>query len=143
MKKINRMKLSWMAFGLIASCAFIGCKKNNSSPGPGGNNASPYFFANTEWVGTAHTLSQEYDLPCYLRFNGDTGVVAYSTFTWLVGSDIQYVDSVAGHITKIDTTGGAMLISVSFTASGDQAQYSISGQNTLVGGSTSASTASA
>jgi hypothetical protein len=134
----NRTKIACL---LIAIGFMTGCKKTNNSPGSGGN-GSPYFFANTEWVGIAHTLSQEYDLPCYMRFNGDTGVSVYATFTWLVNSAIQYVDSVVGHITAIDTTGGSMLIRVSFPQSGDQQVYSISGKNTLAGGSTTSSTAS-
>src|SRR5882762_7739521 len=97
-----------IAAALIAIALLAGCKKsgNPGIPGGSGNPKPAYFFANTEWVGTCHTVSQQYDLPCYLRFNGDTTVSVYASFSWLFGGAIQWVDSTVGHITKIDTTNG-------------------------------------
>jgi hypothetical protein len=126
--------------GLILIGSFASCKKDNKGPG-GNNGGSGYFFENTEWVGTAHGASQEYDLPCYLRFNGDTTVSVYSTFNWVLNGALVFVDSVIGHVTEIDTTNGGVLISVSFPTSGDQQVYSISNKNELAGGSIAASTA--
>jgi hypothetical protein len=130
-----------IACALIAIASLAGCKKNGSPAGGGNNRGPAYFFANTEWTGTCHTLSQEYDQPCYLRFNGDTTVSVYSTFTWLIGGVITYVDSTVGHITKIDMTGANPVIDVTFPQSGDQQEYSITGENTLAGGSTASSPA--
>jgi hypothetical protein len=130
-----------IAGGLIAIASLAGCKKAGS-PGGGGNNRGPaYFFANTEWTGTCHTVSEEYDPPCYLRFNGDTTVSVYSTFYWILGGVEIYVDSTVGQITKIDESGAAAVIDVTFPQSGDQQEYSITNQNTLSGGSTATTTA--
>jgi hypothetical protein len=126
---------------LIAIASLTACKKAGSPAGPGNNRGPAYFFANTEWTGTIHTVSEEYDQPCYLRFNGDTTVSVYSSFIWILGGVAQYVDSTVGHITKIDESGAATIIAVTFPQSGDQQEYSITGQNTLLGGSTAASTA--
>jgi hypothetical protein len=130
-----------IACGLIAIASLAGCKKAGS-PGAGGNNRGPaHFFSNTEWTGTCHTVSQQYDPPCYLRFNGDTTVSVYSTFYWVLGGVEVYVDSTVGKITKIDESGANTIIDVTFTQSSDQQEYSISNQNTLTGGSTAATTA--
>ncbi|HMH21059.1 MAG TPA: hypothetical protein VK563_04760 [Puia sp.] len=135
------MRLSTRIAGILMAIASLaGCKKTGK-PGGSGNTGSAYFFANTEWVGTCHTVSQEYDLPCYLRFNGDTTVSVYATFTWLVGGAIVWVDSTVGHITKIDTANGGTAISVTFPQSGDQQVYSISNKNELAGGSIASSPA--
>jgi hypothetical protein len=130
-----------IACGLIAIASLAGCKKAGS-PGAGGNNRGPaHFFSNTEWTGTCHTVSQQYDPPCYLRFNGDTTVSVYSTFYWVLGGVEVYVDSTVGKITKIDESGANTIIDVTFPQSSDQQEYSISNQNTLTGGSTAATTA--
>jgi hypothetical protein len=127
-------------FVLVVTGLFTSCKKDNKGPA-GAHPGSGYFFENTEWAGTCHTVSQEYDLPCYLRFNGDTTVSVYSTFNWILNGALVYVDSVVGDVTAIDTTNGSTLISVNYPSSGDQQVYSISNKNELAGGSIATSTA--
>jgi hypothetical protein len=129
---------------IILSC-LTGCKKDKPTTpgGPGGKPVSAYFFENTEWTGACHTLSQQYDLPCYLRFNGDTTVSVYALFYWTLGGSFQAVDSVVGKITGIDTVkGGVTTINVTIPLTGDMMVYTITNKNTIAGSTTTGSTAS-
>jgi hypothetical protein len=135
---------------LVAITCLISCKKDNTPAGPGGpggtggNNPAPaYFFANTEWTGSCHIVSQQYDLPCYLRFNGDSTVSVYALFYWQLGGSFQAEDSAVGKITGIDTvTNGNTSINVSFALTGDKQTYTLTNKNTLVGVTAAGSTAS-
>ncbi len=135
-----------IACGLLALASMISCKKDNtakSTGGSGGNNpASAYSFANTEWTGFCATVSQQYNLPCYLRFNGDTTVSVYALFVWQFEGNYQDVDSVIGRITAIDTvTNGNTTINVSFALTGDKQVYTITNKNSLAGATAAGSTA--
>ncbi len=108
-----------------------GCKKSNQSL----VGSTGYFFANTEWTGTCHTISQQYDKPCYLRFNGDTSVSVYSLFNFQLGGSFVPTDSTRGKISLIDSLpDGRLSITVTFYETGDQEVLVIAGQKLMSGG---------
>jgi len=134
MKKISTICI------LFLLIIFSACTKDNPAPGTSGSQ-SGYFFANTEWTGTAATYGQLYQQPCYLRFNGDTTVSVYVLFTWMLNSNYVDADSAVGKITGIDTvTNGITTIQVSFPRTSDQQVYYITNQNSLKSTSASNST---
>ena len=134
-------------FFLTATILLVtACKKDKPAPGgsgsgPGGSN-SPYFFANTEWVGTASTQGQEYPQPIDLVFSGDTGTIAYCLFHMYDGGSGYFIaDSMVGKITSIaGGTNGSYTVDVTYAATGDQQQYAVT-QTGLNGGSVSGSPA--
>jgi hypothetical protein len=135
---------------IVIACLFtaiillIGCGKEKAkNPGGTGGKASAYFFENTEWTGVMNSYGQEYQQPCYLRFNGDTTVSVYALFYWVLdGVHLSYYDSAVGKITSIDTlTQGMTTVKVNFTFTSDQQVYTITNKKTLKGGSIATSTA--
>lgn len=72
------------------------------------------FPANTEWTGTIQPLGRQYNKPTYLRFNQDKTVTMYCLFNFVVGEDVEHRDSLIGNITKIESNGNDIQVSLEF-----------------------------
>ena len=112
---------------IIAICFFASCKKSKS---PVINDNTKYSFKNTEWIGTFHSISQQYDAPCSMLFREDTAVTVYGLFTYVVDlSTMKYIwlDSINGTITKVDTitTAGTTVIDIYFSLTGQKEEFYI------------------
>ena len=122
------MKLNFKIIcSIIAICFFASCKKSKS---PFINDKTKYSFKNTEWVGTFHALSQQYDAPCSMLFREDTAVTVYGLFTYVVDvSTLKkiWLDSINGTITKVDTisTAGTTVIDITFPLTGEIEEFYI------------------
>ena len=120
-------------FLILLISTLFSCKKTGQ-PG-GGNNATGYFFKNTEWTGTCHTISQQYDRPAYARFNSDSSVTVYSTFDLILNSVYTPTDSLRGTITAIDSLAdGGFNVKLNFPLIGEQ-QIWVLHPNSLMSGS--------
>lgn len=124
-----------ITFSILAITSLIGCKKDQplDSPTP---TPSGYFFKDTEWAGTFHALSQQYDAPCSMHFWGDTALTVYGLFTYVDDiSTLSYygLDTIAGTITNVDTVTyeGTMVIDVTFPFTGQQDQLRLSNKTDL------------
>ena len=124
-----------ITFGILAITSLIGCKKDQplDSPTP---TPSGYFFKNTEWAGTFHALSQQYDAPCAMHFWGDTALTVYGLFTYVddLSTLSHYgLDSITGRVTNVDTTTyeGTMVVDVTFPFTGQQDQLRLTNKTDM------------
>ena len=100
MKSYASFLVSFLAFILVVPA----CKKDNTSQK--GNQKT--FPLNTEWTGTLHLGTQQYDQPCYLRVNDNETVSIYSLFAFIIDGNIEYKDSLTGPVTNISNENGAV-----------------------------------
>jgi hypothetical protein len=127
MKYLSKIICSVMLISILA-----GCKKDQqSSTATNGN-----LLKNTQWTGTFHALSQQYDAPCCLRFREDTAVTVYGLFTYVVDiatRNYQLLDSLNGKIDKIDMTtiSGTTIVDITFPLTGQKQQLYITGKKDL------------
>jgi hypothetical protein len=100
MKSYASLLVSFLALILLVPA----CKKNNTSQK--GNQKK--FPLETVWTGTLHLGNQQYDQPCYLRFNNDQTISIYSLFAFIINGNIEYKDSLTGPVTNISNENGTV-----------------------------------